>query len=347
MDRSLLAAAVLAIAGAAGSSGACASAEAFPIAAVSPPGGALRSAPAGSHRSAVARVLPSVVTVHAARALKGAKTSSAKVLVHNVGSGVVIDRDGDIVTNYHVVQDATNLGIVLADGTLLPCRVLGVDADSDLALLHVDASNLPAIAIADIEDVEPGDIVLAIGNPLGVGQSVTQGVVSAVVRKGTRPVENFIQTDAAINPGNSGGPLVDTAGRLVGINAVILTQSGGSEGIGFAIPVDLVQTVVASLKARGRVARGWFGWSATALDGESVLVIGVDGNGPAHRAGILPGDVLVRVGGRRVQRPLEAGDVVIGSDPGTHVPVEVMRRGVPATFDVELAPVPALRDDAR
>jgi serine protease DegQ len=295
-----------------------------------------------SYRGAVARVAPSVVTVHSAHATKGPKGSTPRTTVNGLGSGVVIGHDGDIVTNYHVVQDATELDITLADGTVLPCRVLGVDPESDIALLHVDATGLQPIAIADIEDVQPGDVVLAIGNPLGIGQSVSQGIVSAVVRKGARPIENFIQTDAAINPGNSGGALVDTAGRLVGINAVILSHSGGSEGIGFAIPVDLVQTVAASLKSRGRVARGWLGWTAYAgPQGKGVLVVAVEHNGPAHRAGIVPGDLLVRVGAHPVHRVLDAANVVLGSDPGTHLAVEIVRRGVPATVDVELAPVPA------
>jgi serine protease DegQ len=211
----------------------------------------------------------------------------------------------------------------------------------DIALLHVDATVQP-IAIADIEDVQPGDVVLAIGNALGIGQSVSQGIVSAVVRRGARPVENFIQTDAAINPGNSGGALVDTAGRLVGINALILSHSGGSEGIGFAIPVDLVQTVAASLKIRGRVARGWLGWAAEAApQGEGAFILAVERNGPADRAGIVPGDLVTRVGSRPVHRTLDAANVVLGSDPGTHVTVEIVRRGVASTVDVELAPIPA------
>ena len=296
-----------------------------------------------SYRGAVARVSPSVVTVYSAHAKKGARGKASKTIVNGLGSGVVIDRDGDIVTNYHVVQDATELEVALADGTVLPARVLGVDPESDIALLHVDATGLQPIAIADIEDVQPGDVVLAIGNPLGIGQSVSQGIVSAVVRRGARPVENFIQTDAAINPGNSGGALVDTAGRLMGINAVILSHSGGSEGIGFAIPVDLVQTVAASLKSHGRVARGRLGWAADRrAAGRRCARRGVvDDDGPAHRAGIVPGDLVMRVGARPVHRTLDAANVVLGSDPGTHVAVEIVRRGVPTTVDVELAPVPA------
>jgi S1-C subfamily serine protease len=295
-----------------------------------------------SYRGAVARVSPSVVTVYSAHEKKGARGKASKTVVNGLGSGVVINRDGDIVTNYHVVEDATELEVGLVDGTVLPARVLGVDAECDIALLHVDATDLQPIAIADIEDVQPGDVALAIGNPLGIGQSVSQGIVSAVVRRGARPVENFIQTDASINPGNSGGALIDTAGRLMGINAVILSHSGGSEGIGFAIPVDLVQTVAASLKAHGRVARGRFGWAAIVVPrGEGAVVVVVDDDGPAHRAGIAPGDVVMRVGARPVHRTLDAANVVLGSDPGTHVAVEIVRHGVPTIVDIELAPVPA------
>ena len=140
-------------------------------------------------------------------------------------------------------------------------QVVGTDPASDLALLKIDADDLQPIAFADVNDVAVGDVVLAVGNPFGIGQTVTQGIVSAIVRRGTEPVDNFVQTDAAINPGNSGGALIDTAGRLIGINTVILSKSGGSEGIGFAIPGDLVQTVVATLKTKGRVARSWLGMS--------------------------------------------------------------------------------------
>ena len=207
--------------------------------------------------------------------------------------------------------------------------------------MHVDATGLQPIAIADIEDVQPGDVVLAIGNALGIGQSVSQGIVSAVVRRGARPVENFIQTDAAINPGNSGGALVDTAGRLMGINAVILSHSGGSEGIGFAIPVDLVQTVVASLKSHGRVPRGWLGWMAQAAPrGEGALVVAVERDGPAQRAGIVPGDLVMRIGARPVHRTLDAADR-LSRDPGSHVAVAIAGRGVPTAVDGELAPDPA------
>jgi serine protease DegQ len=347
MQRPLLAAAALAVVlgvpGLACSSEVARSAASEPAAEVNLLGASLTAArPAGSYRAAVARAAPSVVTVYATHAVRSSKPSTKVTVAADLGSGVVIDGEGDIVTNYHVVEGATEVAVSLVDGTMLPCRVVGFDSDSDLALLHVETTALQPIAFADIEDVQPGDIVLAIGNPLGLGQAVSQGIVSAVVRKGVRPIENFIQTDAAINPGNSGGALVDTSGRLVGINVLILSHSGGSEGVGFAIPVDVVQTVTASLKAHGRVARGWVGWWTQGRpQGDGALVVAVDRNGPAHRAGIVPGDVVKRVGARTVQRALDATNVVIGSEPGTHLPVEIVRRGVPSTLEIELAPVPA------
>ena len=343
MQRSLLAVAALAaVLGL--SDAACASSDVSSVAANPTPAAASIGArlPTG-YRAAVARVSPSVVTVYSAHALKPTKSSKRSEKVMNLGSGVVIGADGDIVTNYHVVRDATELSIGFVDGTVLPCRVVASDEESDIALLHVDATGLQPIAMADIDDVAPGDVVLAVGNPFGIGQAVSQGVVSAIVRKGVRPLESFIQTDAAINPGNSGGALVDATGRLVGINVLILSQSGGFEGMGFAIPVDLVQTVVAALNTRGRVARGWLGWWTDAPPhGEGVRVIAVERNGPAHRAGIVPGDLLVRVGERPVHGLVDAANVILGSDPGTHVRVQIVHRGVAATVDVELAPVPAM-----
>ena len=219
--------------------------------------------PAGivSYRDAVARAAASVVTVHSAHALKGGLPLAPKVVAQGLASGVIVDRDGYIVTNYHVIEEASQLAVARTNGTVNLAQVVGIDPASDLALLKIDADNPEPIAFADINDVAVGDVVLAVGNPFGIGQTVTQGIVSAIVRRGTEPVDNFVQTDAAINPGNSGGALIDTAGRLIGINTVILSKSGGSEGIGFAIPGDLVQTVVATLKTKGHVARSWLGIS--------------------------------------------------------------------------------------
>jgi serine protease DegQ len=297
-----------------------------------------------SYRGPVARAAPSVVTVQSAHDAAGLLPLSRPLSVKSVGSGIVIDRDGYIVTNYHVVEDASEVGVTLADGTLHRARIIGGDPESDIALVKIDAEGLQSIALADINEVAVGDIVLAMGNPFGIGQTVTQGIVSAIVRRGVDPIDNYIQTDAAINPGNSGGALIDTAGRMVGMNAVILSRSGGSEGIGFAIPVDLVQTVAALLKTKGRVQRAWLGLSAAAPPrGEGAVVVSVERGGPADRAGIAPGDLIVRVGQRPVQHAQDVSGIVIGAEPGTHVRMDIARGGRPATVDVELAPRPAQR----
>ena len=294
-----------------------------------------------SYRTAVARAAPSVVTVYSGRTVSGRLPFAPRVLVKGIASGVIIERDGYIVTNHHAVQGASDLVVALADGSLHPTRVVGEDPDLDIALLKVDAEGLRPIAMADINDVAVGDVVLAVGNPLGIGQTVTQGIVSAIVRKGATPIENFIQTDAAINPGNSGGALIDTAGRLVGINTVILSHSGGSEGLGFAIPVDLVQTVAAILKTKARVSRAWLGlWTGPPRQGEGARVVAVEREGPADRAGIEPGDVIVRVGERPVQRPMDVTSVVIGGEPGEKVAIDFVRNGKRATAAVQLAPMP-------
>jgi len=294
-----------------------------------------------SYRDAVNEAGPSVVTVHAAHVAKGRLPIASKVLVQGLGSGVILDADGYVVTNHHVVEDASDLAVALADGTLNLTRVVGVDPESDIALLKIEARALRPITLADINQVAVGDIVLAVGNPLGVGQTVTQGIVSAVVRKGLNPVENFIQTDAAINPGNSGGALVDTAGRLVGINTAMLSHSGGSEGIGFAIPVDYVQAVVEALKAKGRVARAWLGVStAAAPAGKGALVVAVERDGPAARAGIESGDAIVRLGDKRITHAQDVRSVVIGVDPGVTVPIDIVRKGKTLTLAVELATIP-------
>jgi len=294
-----------------------------------------------TYRDAVTRAGPSVVTVHSAHVTRSALPLGPDVTVTGLGSGVIIDADGYVVTNYHVVADATELAVALSDGTLHLAHLAGIDPPSDIALLKIDADHPRPIILADVNDIAVGDVVLAVGNPLGVGQTVTQGIISAIVRKGVSPVENFIQTDAAINPGNSGGALIDTAGRLVGINTLILSHSGGSEGIGFAIPADYVRTVAAELKAKGRVARAWLGLSTAAPpEGTGALVLAVVQGGPAARAGIASGDIIVRFGERIVEHAQDLRGVVIGSDPGTRVPVEMLRNDTRVTVEVELAPLP-------
>ena len=302
-----------------------------------------------SFRSAVERAAPSVLTVHSARtAARGPLGLGGRTLLsQGLGSGVLIDRDGYVVTNNHVVAGANELAVALPDGSLRPTRLIGVDPDSDLALLKIEAAGLTPITFGDLRGVAVGDVVLAVGNPLGVGQTVTQGIISALGRKGIgiNPIENFIQTDAAINPGNSGGALIDTSGRLIGINSAILSRGGGSEGIGFAIPIDLAQKVIASLKKTGRVARGWLGVSTgPAGRGESgALVIAVQRGGPAARAGIEPGDVIVRFGNRDIAEPEDVAGATLETEPGTRVPVEIARNGKRRTVDVALGTRPPLQ----
>jgi serine protease DegQ len=296
-------------------------------------------------RGAVARAAPSVVTVHSARIVweRGGPLTAT-----GIASGVVVGSDGYIVTNFHAVKDAFELDVGLRDGAFHPGRVVGADLESDLALLKIDVQGLRPIALADINELAVGDIVLALGNPTGIGQTVTQGIVSAIVRTGPTPIENFIQTDAAINPGNSGGALIDTAGRLVGINTLILSRSGGSEGLGFAIPVDLVQTVTALLKSKGRVARAWLGLKTrTAPRGEGALVVAVERDGPAQRAGIAPGDLIVRFGNKQVRHAMDVTGVVLGAEPAEHVSIDFVRNGRRSSVEARLAPLPAPLSEAR
>ena len=302
-----------------------------------------------SFRSAVEHAGGSVLTVHSARTAAAGPfgLGGRRLLSQGLGSGVLIDGDGDVVTNNHVVEGANELAVALPDGTLRPTRLIGVDPDSDLALLKIDASGLRPIVIGDLAGVAVGDVVLAVGNPLGVGQTVTQGIISALGRKGIgiNPIENFIQTDAAINPGNSGGALIDTQGRLIGINSAILSRGGGSEGIGFAIPVDLAQKVIASLKKNGRVARGWLGVSTgPAGRGQpGALIMAVQPRGPADRAGLEPGDVIVKFGTHDIDEPQDVAGATLELEPGASVAAEIVRDGRRRTVNVVLGTRPALR----
>ncbi|HVF64612.1 MAG TPA: trypsin-like peptidase domain-containing protein [Casimicrobiaceae bacterium] len=302
----------------------------------------------GTYRSAVERAAPSVFTVHSARTMsRGAlRFGGQDMFTQGLGSGVLLDNEGHVLTNNHVVQDATQLAVVVPDGTLRQGRLIGTDPDTDLALLRIDPKGLKPIAIGNVKELAVGDVVLAVGNPLGVGQTVTQGIVSAVGRKGIgiNPIENFIQTDAAINPGNSGGALVDTSGRLVGINTAILSRGGGSEGIGFAIPIDLAQQVVASLQKSGRVTRGYLGVSTALPRGQKgALVSGVQRGGPADRAGVEPGDVIVRLGEREIAQPDDLLSATLELEPGRRVAIDVVRDGRRQSHEVELGRRPPLR----
>ena len=303
-----------------------------------------------SFRSAVARAAPSVFTVHSARTVSRGPLGlgGTALLSEGLGSGVLIDAEGDVVTNNHVVEGANELEVALPDGSVRKTKLVGVDPYSDLALLKIDPSGLKPIEIGDLSQAAVGDVVLAIGNPLAVGQTVTQGIISALGRKGLdiNPIENFIQTDAAINPGNSGGALVDTSGRLIGINSAILSRGGGSEGIGFAIPVDLMQKVVASLKKNGRVARGYLGVSTMEPPNgqDGALVAALEPQGPAGRAGVKPGDVIVGFNGAKIDNPEDVAAATLELEPGTQVTLDVLRGGSRRNIEVALGTRPPPRE---
>jgi serine protease DegQ len=254
------------------------------------------------------------------------------------GSGVIVSADGYLLTNHHVIAEARQIEVALADGRRLKARVIGTDPDSDLAVLKVDAQQLPAITFGRAEALQVGDGVLAIGNPFNVGQTVTAGIVSALGRSGLglNTFENFIQTDAAINPGNSGGALVDGAGQLLGINTAIYSRSGGSMGIGFAIPATTASQVMEALIRDGAVTRGWIGVQPRDLSPDlaesmrlqtdrGVLIAGVLQGGPASAAGVLPGDVVVQVGERAVVNTAQLLNAVAALKPLSTVELSVWR----------------------
>lgn len=256
-----------------------------------------------------------------------------------LGSGVIVSPSGYILTNHHVVDAADAIEILLSDKRRLKARVVGADPESDLAVLQVAANDLPAITFGRMEDVAIGDTVLAIGNPFGVGQTVTMGIVSALGRThlGINTFENFIQTDAAINPGNSGGALVDAYGNLIGINTAIYSRTGGSLGIGFAIPVSSARQIMEQIIREGKVTRGWIGIEAQEItpelaesfglpDTEGALISGVVRGGPADQAGFHPGDVLLGTDTREIHDPKDMLDVVAALKPGDTVTFR-LRRG--------------------
>ena len=232
---------------------------------------------------------------------------------NSLGSGVIVSEQGLILTNNHVVASADEIEVALSDGRKMSAKVVGTDPDTDLALIKVEADHLPAITFASSDKLNVGDVVLAIGNPFGVGQTVTQGIISALKRNhlGINIYENFIQTDASINPGNSGGALIDTDGNLVGINSAIYSRSGGSMGIGFAIPATLARQVIEQIVAQGNVTRGWIGIEAQDITPElaesfklklaqGALIAGVLRDGPADKAGLRAGDILLAIEGKTV-----------------------------------------------
>jgi Do/DeqQ family serine protease len=305
---------------------------------------------AGSLSAAVHRAAPAVVSVNATkpgvrnphegdpwyRYFFGDRAQGE--VQRGVGSGVIVSPQGYLLTNNHVVEGASEIEVGLKDGRDAKARLVGTDPDTDIAVLKIELDRLPAVTLGNVDALQVGDQVLAIGNPFNVGQTVTSGIVSALGRNqlGLSTFENFIQTDAAINPGNSGGALVDVHGQLVGINTAIFSRSGGSMGIGFAIPVDLARQVMEGLIKDGRVTRGWIGVEPRDLPAEyaesfklpikdGVLIAGVLQDGPAGRSGLKPGDIVTAVGTRHVANTVQLLNAVAALKPGSETTLGVQR----------------------
>ncbi len=309
-----------------------------------------------SYADAVARATPAVVNIYTAKITVQrvnpifndplfkrffGNTFSGqprKRLQTSLGSGVIVSPDGYIMTNHHVVDNADEIRVVLADGRTIQAVIVGNDPDTDLALLRTNETGLPALSIGDSENLRVGDVVLAIGNPFGVGQTVTMGIVGATGRSqlGINTFENFIQTDAAINPGNSGGALINAAGDLIGINTAIFSKSGGSQGIGFAIPVKLAESVMNQIIANGRVIRGWLGIAGQDVtpklarsfqlkEVSGILISGVLEGGPADQAGIRPGDIITQIGTQTPKHSQDALHIISMLPPGEKIKLKGWR----------------------
>jgi serine protease DegQ len=325
------------------------------------------AAPHGSFRLAAKKSAAAVVSINTSKAARGAPNSNdpwfkfffgeqGNAPQVGLGSGVIISPSGYILTNNHVVESADEIEVILNDSRRARAKVIGTDPDTDLAVLKIELDRLPVIVLGNSDALQVGDQVLAIGNPFGVGQTVTGGIVSALGRNqlGINTFENFIQTDAAINPGNSGGALVDTSGNLLGINTAIYSRSGGSMGIGFAIPVSTAKFVMEGIVRDGRVTRGWIGVEPNDLTPElaetfgvkateGVIITGVLQNGPAALAGIRPGDVITSVGGHNVGNVSELLSNVAALKPGLTSEFSVQRGDNKLTANV----VPGTRPQPR
>jgi serine protease DegQ len=277
-----------------------------------------------------------------------------------LGSGVIVSAEGYLITNHHVVEGADEIEVMLADGRQAQAKVVGTDPETDVAVLKISLDKLPAVTFGNSERLQVGDAVLAIGNPFGVGQTVTSGIVSALDRKGLglNTFENFIQTDAAINPGNSGGALVDSSGNLVGINTAIFSRTGGSLGIGFAIPAATARGVMEGLIKDGRVIRGWIGVEPRDLTPDmadtlrlpvksGVLITGVLQDGPASSGGIQPGDVVTKIGDTAVANTAELLNAVASLPPGSNAAIAVQRGDKAVAVTVKVAQRPPRRQAAQ
>ncbi|WP_317202608.1 Do family serine endopeptidase [Janthinobacterium sp.] len=331
-----------------------------------------RASASGSYRAAAALAMPAVVNILTSQAPKRVANPLLKDPFFkkffgerrpppapdgddeddedeesSLGSGVIVSADGYILTNNHVVEAAEQIEVALADGRKVPAKVVGLDPETDLAVIKVALEKLPVIVLGDVGRARVGDVVLAIGNPFGVGQTVTMGIISALGRNNLHinHFENFIQTDAAINFGNSGGALVDTDGKLLGINSAIYSQSGGSVGIGFAIPVSTVKAVMDEIIKTGHVVRGWIGVESQDITPElaqsfglkrssGAIIAGVVKGGPADRAGMKPGDILLTVEGQAVGDTTAMLNLIAQLVPGGKAKMTVLRKNREASVEV-------------
>ncbi|MCY0110311.1 MULTISPECIES: Do family serine endopeptidase AlgW [Pseudomonas] len=325
-----------------------------------------------SYADAVTIAAPSVVNLYTTKVINkpahplfedpqfrrffGDNSPKQKRMESSLGSGVIMSPEGYILTNNHVTSGADQIVVALKDGRETLARVIGSDPETDLAVLKIDLKNLPAITIGRSDNIRIGDVALAIGNPFGVGQTVTMGIISATGRNqlGLNNYEDFIQTDAAINPGNSGGALVDANGNLTGINTAIFSKSGGSQGIGFAIPVKLAMEVMKSIIEHGQVIRGWLGIEVQPLTQElaesfglsgrpGIVVAGIFRDGPAQKAGLQLGDVILSIDGEPAGDGRKSMNQVARIKPTDKVTIQVMRNGkeLKLTAEIGLRPPPA------
>jgi serine protease DegQ len=339
------------------------------------PDAAPAAAAAGSLAAAAKRAAPAVVSIAASKApqanphaedpwyrfffgQRGAPQGQEPQ--RGLGSGVIVSAEGYLITNHHVVEGADEIEVLLADGRQAQAKLVGSDPETDVALLKIDLPKLPAVTFGNSAQLQIGDAVLAIGNPFGVGQTVTSGIVSALDRRGLglNVFENFIQTDAAINPGNSGGALVDASGNLVGINTAIFSRSGGSLGIGFAIPAATARLVMEGLIKDGKVIRGWIGVEPRDLTPDmadtlrlpvksGVLITGVLQDGPASSGGIQPGDVVTKIGDTVVANTAELLNSVAALPPGSSAAIAVQRGDKVVAVTVKVAQRPPRRQVAQ
>lgn len=310
------------------------------------------NAPLGSYAPSVKQAAPAVVNIQTTKIITERQHplmndptfkqffgdsigEPRKRMESSLGSGVIVSPQGYILTNHHVIKAANEIMVALKDGRTSKATVIGTDPDTDLAVLHIKLDNLPAITLSKTDDIEVGDVVLAIGNPFGVGQTVTSGIISATGRNmlGINVFENFIQTDAAINPGNSGGALINSYGELIGINTAIFSKSGGSQGIGFAIPLSLAKNVLTQIIEFGHVKRGWLGVAIQDMNPQlansfelkrvyGVIINGIAESGPADKAGLKAGNVITHINNTEIENTRHLLNLVSKVKPGNTISIK-------------------------